>query len=118
MSTHLLDVREVLQKFGENNLALNPAQWYFGIDKHKCLRYVISAKGVSMDSDKVQAMLDNASPQNRKELERFLGLVDWYANFIPNFADLSALLNDLRVKDKLWDWSEKCEESFQMLKQK
>ena len=71
-----------------------------------------------MDPDKVQAMLDYPSPQNRKELERFLGLAGWYANFIPNFTDLSAPLNDLRVKDKLWDWSEKCEESFQMLKQK
>ena len=70
----------------------------FGIDKHKCLGYVISAKGVSMDPDKFQAMLDHASPQNRKELERFSGL--------------------LRVKNKLWDWSEKCEESFQMLKQR
>ena len=69
MSTHLLDVREVLQKFRENNLTLNPAKCFFGIDKHKCLGYVISAEGVGMDPDKVQAMLDYPSPQNRKELE-------------------------------------------------
>ena len=71
-----------------------------------------------MDPDKVQAMLHYASPQNRKELERFLGLAGWYANFIPNFTDLSAPLNDLSIKDKLWGWSEKCEETFQTLKQK
>ena len=118
MSTNLHDVREVLRKFRENNLTLNPAKCVFGIDKHKCLGYVISAKGVIMHPDKVQVMSDCASPQNKKELERFLGLAGWYANFIPNFADSSSPLNNLRFKDKLWDWSEKFEESFQMLKQK
>ena len=117
MSTHLPDVREVLQKLRKNNLTLNPAKCFCGIDKHKCLGCVISAKGASMNPDIGQAMLDYPSPQNRKELKRFLGLAGWCANFIPNFADSSAPLNDLRVKDKLWDWSGKCEESFQMLKQ-
>ena len=45
-------------------------------------------------------------------------LAGWYANFIPNFADLSAPVNALPVKDKLWEWSKKCEKSFQTLKQK
>ena len=71
MSSHVQDVREALQKFRENNLTLNHAKCFFGIDKHKCLGYVISAKGVSMDPDKVQAMLHYASPQKRKGLERF-----------------------------------------------
>ena len=69
MSTNLKDVKEMLQKFRENNLTLNPAKCFFGIDKHKFLGYVISAKEISMDPDKVQAMLDHASPQNRKDLE-------------------------------------------------
>ena len=53
-----------------------------------------------MDPDNVQGMLDYPSPQNKKELERFLGLTGWYANFISNFAEFSAPLNDLRAKDK------------------
>ena len=63
-----------------------------------------------MDPDKVRAMLDYSLLSFTSKQERtrtIFGLGRLVNNFIPNFADLSAPLNDLRVKHKIWDWSEK-----------
>ena len=58
-----------------------------------------------------------APPENLKQLQSFLGIVNHYRKFVPLLADLSEPLNCLLKKDATWEWSAKCQDSFTKLKE-
>ena len=52
-------------------------------------------------------------PQSKKELQRYLGMINLLTKFIPNLAQVRAPLNRLRSdKDKIFIWNEECDETF------
>ena len=57
-------------------------------------------------------------PQNPKEVKQFLGLAGYYRKFVPQFADIACPLNALTRKGVEFIWTEVCQESFKLLKQK
>ena len=57
------------------------------------------------------------SPTNVQELRSFLGLINYYAKFIPNASTILAPLNALLRNDGAWEWSTKCQQSFDQAKE-
>jgi hypothetical protein len=53
-----------------------------------------------------------------KDVRSFLGLVSFYRRLVPHFADIAKPLTQLRKKDKIWDWNQVCQESFDRLMHK
>ena len=51
--------------------------------------YILSSKGIKPDPSKVQAIIEMKSPQDKKELQRFMGMVNYLGKFIPNLSDVS-----------------------------
>ena len=74
--------------------------------------------GVAVIPDKVQYVLDWETPKSVKDIRRFLGLAGYYRRFIENFSKIAKPMTDLLKKDKKFEWSEKAEEAFQVLKTK
>jgi hypothetical protein len=66
----------------------------------------------------VQSILDWETPKSVKDVRRFLGLAGYYRRFIENFSKIAKPMTDLLKKDKKFEWSEKAQESFQVLKTK
>ncbi|UYV72745.1 hypothetical protein LAZ67_10000491 [Cordylochernes scorpioides] len=56
-------------------------------------------------------------PFNQKTLQSFLGAVNVYNKFIPNYARLRTPLNNLLKKDTKWQWDDKCQQAFTALKE-
>ncbi|XP_062516177.1 uncharacterized protein K02A2.6-like [Corticium candelabrum] len=81
------------------------------------LGYRISSEGLRTAQSKVKAVLDAPTPRNLSELKCFLGLVNYYARFLPSLAEVCHPLNDSMKKDVAWKWSKACEEAFQKLKE-
>ena len=71
-----------------------------------------------MEQEKVKGVLDWPTPQSVKDVQKFLGLANYYHRFIKGFASIARPLHDMVKKDKKWDWTEKQEEAFRMLKEK
>ncbi|TYK07721.1 retrotransposon protein, putative, Ty3-gypsy subclass [Cucumis melo var. makuwa] len=80
--------------------------------------HVVSAKGVSVDPQKLEAVVNWERPTSATEVRSFLGLAGYYRRFIEDFSRLALPLTALTRKNANFEWSEKCEQSFQELKKR
>ena len=75
---------------------------------------IFSAKGMKPDPIKIQALQDLPTPQTQKQLQSFLGLVNYLQPFLP---DIAAKTTFLREQVSKWDWTPSTYGAFQQLKQ-
>lgn len=82
----------------------------------KYIGHILSAQGVKPDEEKVRAVTEIPPPQSKQELQRFLGVVQYLAKFIPNMSDISAPLRKLLERETEWHWEDAQQQSFEKLK--
>jgi hypothetical protein len=80
------------------------------------LGHVISEGGISVDPSKIQDVLSWNTPMSVSDICSFPGLAEYYIRFIEGFSKISKPMTELLGKDKKFEWSAKCEASFQELK--
>ena len=80
------------------------------------LGYIIDANGIRPDPSKVEAIDKFSAPTNIKGVQRFLGMVNQLAKFIPNITEKTKPLRDLLLKTVNWTWTEVHEKAFSELK--
>jgi len=93
-------IEEVLRRLEENNLFVKLEKCKWKVREVEFLGVVISPKGVEMQKEKVEGVLNWPAPRNVKEVQKFLGLANYYRRFIKNFARIAALLHVLVRKEK------------------
>ena len=76
----------------------------------------MSASSVSVDLEKVEAVLSWERPKSIFEIHSFLGLAGYYRRFIEDFSQLAALMIRLARKEVKFEWNDLCERAFQELK--
>ncbi|WKA06678.1 hypothetical protein VitviT2T_024568 [Vitis vinifera] len=81
------------------------------------LGHIISEKGIEVDKAKVELIVKLPSPTTVKEVRQFLGHAGFYRRFIKDFSKLSKPLCELLAKDAKFIWDERCQKSFDQLKQ-
>jgi transposase InsO family protein len=113
---HWLHVREVLEILRQNQLYCKLEKCHFAKEVISYLGYVISKDGVSMDPRKVKAIKDWPAPKNVKELQMFLGFVNFYRRFIIRYAQKTTLMTALLKKEVAFAWSASIDQSFEELK--
>ncbi|GJW20726.1 putative reverse transcriptase domain-containing protein [Tanacetum coccineum] len=75
-------------------------------------------KGIHVDPAKIESIKDWASPKTPTEIRQFLGIVDYYRRFIEGFSKIAKSMTKLNQKGIKFDWGEKEENAFQLIKQK
>ena len=78
----------------------------------------MSASGISVDSEKVEAMMSWERPKSVFEIRNFLGLARYYRRFIKDFSRLAAPMTTLTRKEVKFQWNDLCEKEFQKLKKR
>jgi len=66
--------------------------WFLGV--------VIRPDGVETEKEKVKIVLDWMVPKLVKEMQKFLGLANYYKQFLKDFAKIARLLYELTRKNK------------------
>ena len=61
---------------------------------------VIGPEGIKMEEKKVKEVLDWLTPKYVKDMQKFLGLANYYHQFIEGFASIARPLHDMVKKDK------------------
>jgi len=93
-------VEEVLRRLEENDLFVKPKKCKWKVREVKFLGVVIGPKGVEMQKEKVEGVLSWPAPKNVKEVQKFLGLTNYYRRFIKDFARIAAPLHVLVRKEQ------------------
>ncbi|GKA70347.1 putative reverse transcriptase domain-containing protein [Tanacetum coccineum] len=84
-------------------------------------QHVIDSKGekcIHVDPAKIESIKDWASPKTPTEIRQFLGLAGYYRKFIEGFSNITKSMTKLTQKGIKFDWGEKEENTFQLIKQK
>ncbi|KAM6596742.1 hypothetical protein CsatA_007266 [Cannabis sativa] len=82
------------------------------------LGHIVSKDGIKVDPGKIESVRDWPRPKTVTEIRSFLGLAGYYRRFVEGFSKISMPLTELTKKNQLFIWSDKCEASFQELKQR
>ncbi|GJV13588.1 putative reverse transcriptase domain-containing protein [Tanacetum coccineum] len=90
----------------------------FWIPKVQFLGHVIDSRGIHVDPAKIESIKDWASPKTPTEIRQFLGLAGYYRRFIEGFSKIAKSMTKLTQKGIKFDWGEKEENAFQLIKQK
>ncbi|GJU76617.1 putative reverse transcriptase domain-containing protein [Tanacetum coccineum] len=75
-------------------------------------------QGIHMDPAKIESIKDRASPKTLTEIRQLLGLAGYYRKFIEGFSGIAKSMTKLTWKGVKFDWGDKQEAAFQLLKQK
>nr|GFA32154.1 putative reverse transcriptase domain-containing protein [Tanacetum cinerariifolium] len=90
----------------------------FWIPKVQFLGHMIESQGIHVDPTKIESIKDWASPKTATEIRQFLGLVGYYRRFIEGFSKIARPMTKLTQKKVKFEWGDKQEEAFQVIKQK
>ena len=118
LEEHAEHLRTVLQILRERQLYSKFSKCQFWLDKVAFLGHVISEKGISVDPQKIEAIVNWKPPTNVYEVRSFLGLAGYYKKFVEGFLKIANPLTNLLKKDQKFEWSDTCQHSFEELRQR
>ena len=79
---HLDDLKETFDTFRSNNMKLNPSKCVFGVTARKFLGFMVSQRGIEVNSDKIRAIMEMTPPRNVKEVQSLNGKVAVLNRFV------------------------------------
>jgi len=100
----------------ENGLYIKPEKCIWKVKEVDFLSLVMERGGIKMQEDKVTGVLEWPMPKTVKDIQKFLGLANYYRRFVKDFVKIAKPLHKLVKKDKKWSWGEEQEKAFRELK--
>lgn len=117
IETHLVDIESVLQRIHQHGISLNLDKCIFAQKEISFLGHNISSLGIKPIEDKLQSITDFPKPHTIKELQRFIGMVNFYRRFIPHTAHIQAPLNAITgSKNTIIKWTLEQDVAFENMK--
>ena len=98
-------------------MSLNPKKTLFGLQEGKLLGHIISEEGIKIDPTRIDGILQISHPRSLKELQSFIGKINFLRRFIPNLAELLKNITNMLKKDVSVKWNLLAKQSFKLVKQ-
>jgi hypothetical protein len=109
---HHCHLRKVFLKCRRFGLSLNPKKSLFVVKEGKLLGHIVSTEGVRIDPSRLEAIQTLSLPRSRKEVQAFLGKINFLRMFISNFFELVKHITSMLRKGKEVKWTAEPKESF------
>lgn len=109
-------LKSVLQRFREHGVKLRSDKCSFRQPSVTYLGHRIDREGLHPTEKNLEAIAQAPRPQNVAELRSFLGMLTFYAKFLPNMSTLLSPLNKLLEKGTVWQWGRQQEAAFEKAK--
>ena len=115
---HEYYLRIILQLLRDHQLYAKFIKCESWLTEVRFLGHMVSASGVLVDLEKVEAVMSWEMPKSVFEIRSFLGLTGYYRRYIEDFSRIVAPMTRLTRKEVKFDWDDRCEEAFQELKRR
>jgi len=113
---HVKHLYEILSILANANFQVNPDKCFIAVQEIDFLGHTINEHGIKPNGEKIKAIVDLPPPTTLKEANEFLGKINWYRKFIPNFARTAAPLHKITNKTKHrrheFKWGPEQQQSF------
>ena len=116
VAEHDRNLTAVLERLRENDVRLNRDKCKMSRKTVTFYGHVFGEHGLSADPEKIASITKATQPGNASEVRSLLGMAQYVARFIPNFATIVNPLRELTKLDTTWCWDQRCETAFQALK--
>ena len=110
-------MRIVLQILRENQLFAKLSKCDFWLKEVSFLGHIVFSEGIRVDPVKIEVVMNWKPPRNVTEVRSFLGLVGYYRRFVQGFLVIASSLTRLLHKGVKFEWDDKCQSSFERLKE-
>jgi hypothetical protein len=116
---HFADLRLAFEKMHQYGLKMNPLKCVFGVSAKKFLGFLIHEHGIEIDPKQIESMKKVKAPTCKKELQSFLGKVNYLRRFISNLSRrVKAFTPILQLKnDAEFIWGAEQQVMFEEIKE-
>ena len=102
---HLEHLKIIFLKCRKFGISLNPKKSNFTMKEGKLLGHIISEEGIRIDPDRVAAIQKIGMPINKKEIQSFLGKVNYLRRFITNFVEVVKHITNMLRNNSSIKWT-------------
>lgn len=115
-ASHASSLRKVLERLRNAGLKVKAEKCELMLPSIVYLGHRLDAEGIHPTEEKVRALQEAPVPTNVAELRAFLGLINYYAKFVPNLSSTLSPLYKLTQKNQKWRWGEVEQETIEKVK--
>ena len=94
-------------------MKLNPTKCRFAVASGEFLGYLVTYRGIEANPKQINALIEMASPKNKREVQRLTGRIAALNRFISRSTDKCLPFYDVLRGNKKFEWTEECENAFQ-----
>jgi len=113
---HDATLRQVLVTLRDSGVTLNKSKCEFSKSEITFYGHVFGEKGLSPDPEKIKTIINTKPPTNSSEVKSLLGMAQYVARFIPNYATITEPLRKLTRNETPWKWEKAEVQAFERLK--
>ena len=107
---------QVLNKCCEIEVKLNPDKCIFKSMQILFFGHLVTSDGLRPDPEKINAIANMPAPQNKMQLQYFVGFCNCLTSYVPHLTDILAPLCELTVKSVEFEWKQLHTEAFKKVK--
>ncbi|CAI7787228.1 unnamed protein product [Closterium sp. NIES-53] len=116
MKQHIEHLRRVFEILRREKFYVKLSKSEFALKKVQFLGHMVSAQRVHVDPKKIEAVRTWKTPENVKELRKFLGFANYYNRFVPQYAKIATPLTNLLKKNTPFKWEDVQQQAMEQLK--
>jgi hypothetical protein len=114
---HLGHLKEIFTRLERAGFTLNREKLHLAQSEIAFLGHAVSAQGVKVLGERVEAIRNFPPPKNLRGVRRFLGMAGFYARFVPQFSQIAEPLHHLKRKNVKFVWGDPQQTAFDQLKE-
>eukprot|EP00731_Ephydatia_muelleri_P006231 Em0003g479a len=113
---HLTNLSMVFERIRQAGLKLQPSKCKLCRKEVTFLGHIVSQDGIATDHSKTEQVSKWPVPSSCTEVQRFLGLANYYRRFVQDFAAMAKPLHRLTERNAQFRWTTECQRAFDKLK--